>query len=175
MTGQRWANMNSMGINYTNGPVFAQFYTITDIQGQEQTKIGASYDLKVAKLFVSQFNQKTAVVAKSISATNVATYAGLAAHKATEIAVTVPYGAFLFTYGIFNADKDIGLDSAGASKTDGSTKTSKTGWGATYALSKRSTLVYAASSTKKGVSAASSNNGGLVTGTNQFVGLTHTF
>lgn len=159
---QRWANMNAMGVNYTNGPLFAQYYTITDIQGQEQTKIGASYDLGVAKLYASQFNQKTAVQS---SAT-----VGLAAHKATEVAVTVPYGAFLFTLGQFNANKDLKIGT-----TNGSTKASKTGWGATYALSKRSTLVYAASTTKNGVSAADSNNGGLVTGTNQFVGVTHTF
>ena len=159
---QRRANLNAVGLNYTQGPVFAQYYQITDLQGQEQTKIGASYDLGVAKLFASQFNQKTAVQS---SAT-----AGLAAHKATEIAVTVPYGNFLFTLGQFNANKDMQIG-----KTDGSTKTSKTGWGANYSLSKRTTLIYAASTTDKGVAAAVANNGGTVTGRNQFVGIQHNF
>jgi len=159
---QRRANLSAVGINYNNGPVFAQYYQITDMQGQEQTKIGASYDLGVAKLFASQFNQKTAVQS---SAT-----AGLAAHKATELAATVPYGNFLFTLGMFNADKDLKIGT-----TDGSTKTSKTGWGATYNLSKRTQLIYAASTTEKGVAAATANNGGLVTGNNQFVGIQHNF
>ena len=159
---QRRANLSFTGINYTNGPVYAQFYTITDLQGQEQTKIGATYDLGVAKLYANQFNQKTNV---QTTATN-----GLAAHKATELAVTVPYGNFLFTLGRFNANKDLQIG-----KTDGSTKTAKTGWGANYSLSKRTTVIYAASTTSNGVAAAIANHGGLVTGKNQFLGLQHTF
>ena len=159
---QRRANLSAVGINYNNGPLFAQYYQITDLQGQDQTKIGATYDLGVAKLYASQFNQKTAVQS---TATN-----GLAAHKATELAATVPYGNFLFTLGRFNANKDLQIG-----KTDGSTKASKTGWGANYSLSKRTTLIYAASTTSNGVAAAVANHGGLVTGKNQFVGIQHNF
>ena len=153
---QRHANLSAVGINYNNGPVYAQYYQITDMQGQEQTKIGASYDLKVVKLFASQFDQKTNVQS---SAT-----AGLAKHKGTEIAVTVPYGAFNFQLGMFSTDKDLKIGT-----TDGSTKASKTGWGANYALSKRTQLIYAGSSTKKGVATW------MPTGSNQFVGIQHNF
>jgi hypothetical protein len=159
---QRWANLGAAGVKYTNGPLFAEFYSVTDMQGQDQTKIGASYDLKVVKLFASQFNQKTDVQSSAS--------AGLAAHKATEIAATVPYGNFLFQIGQFNASKDLQLG-----VTNGSTKASKTGWGATYDLSKRTKIVYAGSKTTDGVAAATANHGGLVTGTNRYIGLAHTF
>jgi predicted porin len=70
--------------------------------------------------------------------------------------------------GRFNAAKDLDL-----SKTDGSTKTSKTGWGATYDFSKRTKAVFAASVTEKG--SANLNAGSLLTGRNQYIGLAHNF
>ncbi len=186
---ERWANANFVGLNYSNGPVYAQYYTLTDFLGVQSTKLSGTYDLGFIKLFANQFNQKgdiqtqvaSAAVAAVASTANLTTGAvssavaaaaakpalGMAAHKATELAVNVPYGSWNFQLGRFNANKNLDL----ATPTAG--KTAKTGWGATYALSKRTTAIYAASTTTNG--SANLNSGGLVTGRNQFVGLQHTF
>jgi len=161
----RWQNANATGVNYTNGPVFAQYYEMTDLMGVKETKVSGVYDLGFAKLYANQFNQKSNITQ---SLTAAAGTKGMAAHKATELAVNVPYGAFNFQLGRFTASKDLDL-----SKTDGSTKTSKTGWGATYNFSKRTQAIFAASVTEKG--SANLNAGNLVTGRNQFMGLQHNF
>ena len=161
----RWQNANATGVNYTNGPVFAQYYEMTDLMGVKETKVSGVYDLGFAKLYANQFNQKSNITQ---SLTAAAGTKGMAAHKATELAVNVPYDAFNFQLGRFTASKDLDL-----SKTDGSTKTSKTGWGATYAFSKRTQAIFAASVTEKG--SANLNAGNLVTGRNQFMGLQHNF
>jgi hypothetical protein len=191
VTGQRWANLNAVGINYNNGPLYAQAYQITDFLGQRQTKIGATYDLGVVKLHANQFNQKTDIKTAASAASTTATAAwgtvgagtgfgakGMAAHKATELAVSVPYGAWNFQLGRFSASKDLAIG-----VTDGSTQAVKTGMGANYALSKRTTLIYAASSTSKGGPSSTTseakynvlNNGSTLNGRNQFVGIQHTF
>jgi hypothetical protein len=187
--GQRWANLNAVGLNYNNGPLYAQAYQITDFLGQRQTKIGATYDLGVVKLYANQFNQKTDIKTGTAptATTDVfgatgpgATFGakGMAAHKGTEFAVSVPYGAWNFQLGRFSANKDMQIGI-----TNGTTQTVKTGMGANYALSKRTTLIYAASTTSKGgdsstLSAATYNvlnNASTLNGRNQFVGIQHTF
>ncbi len=158
----RHANANSVGINYRNGPVFAQYYTLTDLLGLKSSKLGASYDLGVAKLYASQFTQDSNI---GFSTTAGASAAGKKAHKATEVAVQVPMGAWMFSLGSYAANGDIQLD-----KADGSTKTSRTAWGATYNFSKRTQAIYMASSTSKGSTAAM-----MPTGKNQWLGLQHNF
>ena len=158
----RWANANAVGINYSNGPVYAQYYTLTDPMGLQSSKMAASYDLGVAKLFANQFKQNSNQV---FSTTAVAGAVGMKAHTATELAASVPMGAFTFTLGRYNANKDLDL-----SKTDGSTKVARTAWGANYSLSKRTTVIYVASQTSNG-----STNAQMATGHNQFLGLQHTF
>jgi hypothetical protein len=158
----RHANANSVGINFRNGPVYAQYYTLTDLLGLKSSKLGASYDLGVAKLYASQFTQNSNI---GFSTTAAASAAGKKAHKATEIAVQVPMGAWMFSLGSYGANGDIELG-----KTDGSTKTSRTAWGATYAFSKRTQAIYVASSTSKGSTAAM-----MPTGKNQWLGLQHNF
>lgn len=158
----RHANANSVGINFRNGPVYAQYYTLTDLFGLKSSKLGASYDLGVAKLYASQFTQNSNIGFNLAAA---ASTAGKKAHKATEIAVQVPMGAWMFSLGSYGANGDIQLD-----KTDGSTKTSRTAWGATYNFSKRTQAIYVASSTSKGSTAAM-----MATGKNQFLGLQHNF
>ena len=158
----RWANANSVGINYSNGPVYAQYYTLTDFLGLKSSKIAASYDLGVAKLFANQFKQNSNQV---WSATAVAGTLGMKAHNATELAAAVPMGAWTFTLGRYNANKDLDL-----SKTDGSTKTARTAWGAKYDFSKRTSAIYVASSTSNGSATTT-----MATGKNQWLGLQHTF
>jgi hypothetical protein len=95
------------------------------------------------------------------------------AHKATEIAVKVPYGQFNFILGHLTTDGDVQLD-----KTDGSTKVSKTAYGITYDITKRTQLQAYASTTKNGDSSATGatvNNGGFANGHNSFFGLQHSF
>ncbi len=158
----RRANPSSVGINYRNGPVYAQYYTLTDLLGLKSSKLGASYDLGVAKLYASQFTQDSNI---GFSATAGASALGKKAHKATEIAVQVPMGAWMFSLGSYGANGDIQLD-----KADGSTKTARTAWGATYNFSKRTQAIYVASSTSKGSTAAM-----MPTGKNQWLGLQHNF
>ncbi len=160
----RHANPNFVGINYRNGPVFAQYYTMTDLLGLKSSKLGASYDLGVAKLYASQFTQNSNI---GFSATAGASAVGKKAHKATEVAVQVPMGAWMFSLGSYGANGDIELG-----KTDGSTKTSRTAWGATYNFSKRTQAIYVASSTSKGSAATAA---GMPTGKNQWLGLQHNF
>lgn len=157
----RWTNANSVGINYSNGPVYAQYYTLTDLFGLKSSKIAASYDLGVVKLFANQFKQNSNI---AYSTTAVAGTVGMKAHNATELAAAVPMGAWTFTLGRYNANKDLDL-----SKTDGSSKVARTAWGANYALSKRTSVIYVASSTSNGLSVF------MPTGKNQFLGLQHTF
>ena len=158
----RHANANSVGVNFRNGPVYAQYYTLTDLFGLKSSKLGASYDLGVAKLYASQFTQDSNI---GFSTTAAASTAGKKAHKATEVAVQVPMGAWMFSLGSYGANGDIELG-----KTDGSTKTTRTAWGATYNFSKRTQAIYVASSTSKGSTAAM-----MPTGKNQWLGLQHNF
>jgi len=161
----RHRDTSAMGVDYTDGNFYAQAYQLKDLLNVSQTKIGATYNFGTFKLWGSQYNQKDNI---AFSATAAASTTGMAAHKATEIAVTVPYGAYTATLGRFQADKDIALG-----VTDGSTKTQKTGWGLTYDVTKRTQLQYYGSATSKG--SATVNSGGLANGHNHFWGVQHTF
>jgi hypothetical protein len=159
-------DLSSFGVDYTMGKLYVQAYTMTDLMNTKQSKIGATYDFGPFKLWGSQFDQKdniTQVLTNAAAGTK-----GMAAHKATEIAVTVPYGQWNFQLGRFQANKDLDL-----AVTNGTTKTQKTGWGATYNLSKRTQAIYAASSTTNG--SANLNAAGLANGRNQFIGLQHNY
>jgi hypothetical protein len=180
-------DLSAFGVDYTMGKLYVQAYTMTDLMNTKQSKIGATYDFGSFKLFASQFDQKDNITQVVTSAaTYKATDAvggtaidkaavvagagtkGMAAHKATEIAVNVPYGQWNFQLGRFQANKDLDL-----AVTNGTTKTQKTGWGATYNLSKRTQAIYAASSTTNG--SANLNAAGLANGRNQFIGLQHNY
>lgn len=179
-------NFGAYGINYTNGGLFAQALAYNDLLGVRATKIGASYDLGArfygVKLFANQFNQKddiNAVGASTITASTgailkvgdtgyTAVAGSLAAHKATELAATVPYGAFTFMAGRLTTDKDVQVGVA-------DTKVSKVAWGATYALSKRTQLQYFASSTTNEKGTAALNVSGFTNGRNQWAGVQHSF
>ena len=161
----RHRDTSAVGVDYTAGNLYVHAYDYKDLLNVHQTKIGATYNFGTFKLWGSQYNQKDNI---AYSATAAAATKGMAAHKATEIAVTVPYGAYTATLGRFQADKDLDL-----AKTDGTTKTQKTGWGLTYDVSKRTQLQYYGSSTTKG--SANLNSAGLATGHTHFWGVQHTF
>lgn len=179
-------NFGAYGVNYTNGGLYAQALAYDDLLGTRATKIGASYDLGArfygVKLFANQFNQKdniNAVGASTITASTgvvlkvgdtgyTAVPGSLAAHKATELAATVPYGAFTFMAGRLttNTDTQVGI---------ANTKVSKVAWGATYSLSKRTQLQYFASSTDNAGYTSAVNVGGFANGRNQWAGVQHSF
>jgi hypothetical protein len=174
-------NFGAYGINYTNGPLFAQALAYDDLMGVRATKIGASYDLGSklygAKVFVNQFNQKTDLVygtaqsiapATGVLGTAAAVPGSMAAHKATELAATVPYGNFTFLGGRLTTDKDIQVGVA-------DTKVTKTAWGVTYALSKRTQLQYFASTTQNEKYTAALGETKLANGRNQWAGVQHSF
>jgi hypothetical protein len=175
-------NFGAYGVNYTNGALYAQALAYNDLLGVRATKIGASYDLGArfygVKLFANQFNQKDDVSGAGASTiVNVTGAAGtavgagttsLAAHKATEFAATVPYGAFTFMAGRLTTDKDTQVGIA-------NTKVTKVAWGATYSLSKRTQLQYFASSTDNSGYTSAVNVGGFANGRNQWAGVQHSF
>lgn len=159
-------DLSAYGVNYSNGPLFVQVNTMTDLVNTRSTKIGATYDFGFAKAYVNQYNQKDNL---GVTTANV----GLAAHKATELAAKVPYGKFNFIYGHLAASKDVQMG-----VTDGSTKVSKNAYGVTYDITKRTQVMAYASNTKNGDSsatAANTNVGGFANGHNSFVGLQHSF
>ena len=174
-------NFGAYGVNYANGPVFAQALAYNDLMGVRATKIGASYDLGAnlygVKLFANQFNQKndmTFAASTTIDPVTGVTTAAAAntsmqAHKATELAATVPYGNFTFLAGRMTTDRSITFANSGADKM------TKTAWGATYALSKRTSLQYYASSTTNAGYAASVNAAGFAPGRSQWAGVQHNF
>jgi hypothetical protein len=173
-------NFSSYGINYANGPVYAQVLSFNDLLGTRATKMGVSYDLGAnlygVKLFANQFNQKNDMVYGTATTVNTTTGAAgtsftgssMQAHKATELAATMPYGNFTFMAGRLTTDKN---------PTAGSTadKLTKTAWGATYALSKRTSLQYYASSTTNAGYAATVNSAYLAGGRSQWAGVQHSF
>ncbi len=101
-----------------NGALGAAATAATDVDGKG-TSIGASYDLKVAKLAV--FNAKTE------NATGVTTA------DITGLTATVPMGAITILAGYAKSKTGTGLTATAANDT-------KVGLGMNYALSKRTTL-----------------------------------
>jgi hypothetical protein len=188
-------NFSAYGFNYANGPVFAQALAYNDLLGTRATKIGASYDLGAnlygVKLFANQFNQKndmiygTATTVSSITGVPGTSMTGtsMQAHKATELAATVPYGNFTFMAGRMTTDRSVTALYPNADKV------TKTAWGGTYALSKRTSLQYYASVTtnvgysSSGLSATGSTAGGqagtlntgFAPGRSQWAGVQHSF
>jgi len=175
-------DLSAIGVNYNNGPWFVQANSMTDLTNTKSTKIGATYTAATFKLYANQYNQKdnitteyaaTAAAAGSAGVAAVGAGKGMKAHKATEVAVKVPYGQFNFILGHLTTDGDVQLD-----KTDGSTKVSKTAYGITYDITKRTQLMAYASTVKNGDSSATGatvNNGGFANGHNSFFGMQHNF
>jgi hypothetical protein len=168
-------DLTATGLNYSNGPITAQYYQLSDITGAKSTKIAGAFDAKVAKFYVNQFNQKDDI---SFSATNgqlgataaFATANGMKAHKATEVAVAVPYGQFTGMLGKLSFDSDLTATAGTAPR--------KTGWAVLYDLSKRTQLQYYGSIVKNGTAQAGASgltNGALATGSSNFVGIEHKF
>jgi hypothetical protein len=174
-------NFGAYGFNYANGPVFAQALAYNDLVGVRATKIGASYDLGAnlygVKLFANQFNQKNDMIfgaSTTVAATTGVTlastaYTSMQAHKATELAATMPYGNFTFMAGRMTTDRSITAANPNADKV------TKTAWGTTYALSKRTSLQYYASSTTNAGYAATVNAAGFAPGRSQWAGVQHNF
>jgi hypothetical protein len=166
-------DFSSLVVNYTNGPLFLQAATINGIAYEKATKIAGTYNFGVAKVYVSQYNQKddiTTPTGTSISGTaSTADYA-LKAHKSTEYGVSAPYGAFTFRAGLQTNNTDL-------TATAG-TNVRKTTIGGEYALSKRTQLQYQRSNVKNGVASTDKALGGGfgdTTGSAYFFGIQHSF
>jgi len=168
-------DLQAYGFNYNNGPIVGQVYSLTDITGAKSQKIAASYDAGMAKFYANQFQQKDDI---SFSSTNgelgaTATFSsanGMKAHKATELAVAVPYGQFTGILGRLKFDTNL--------TATANTAPNKTGWAVLYDLSKRTQLQYYGSVTKSGTGQAGASglsNGALATGSSNFFGLEHKF
>jgi len=161
----RHRDMAAYGAEYTSGPLYVTAMTMKDLTNVGMTRVGATYDFGSFKLYGSQFNQKDNI---AYSTTAAAATSGMAAHKGTEIAVKVPYGAYTGYFGHLTNDKDVDL-----SKTDGSTKTTKNGWGLEYNFTKRTKVMYFGSQAKNGT--ANIPNGVLKNGHTTFLGMQHNF
>jgi len=109
-------------LSYVNGPLAVGYMTqeATSAKGTTGVKLSTldgSYDLKVAKLFVQTWEQKSV--------------AGATDNKGYGISANIPYQAFNFKVGMRK------FDDATVSKT----VTDRTSFGVTYSLSKRTTVV----------------------------------
>jgi hypothetical protein len=174
-------DLSAIGIDYNAGPLYVHVNSMTDLTNTKSTKIGATYDLGYAKFYANQYNQKdniaylagsaatwkmtgvNTVVADAAAVTS-GTGVGQAAHKATELAVKVPYGNYNFMYGRYSTNKDLTLG-----VTDGSTKAERSAYGVTYNITKRTQLMAMASNTKNGDATFMAN------GHNAFFGMQHNY
>jgi len=171
-----------VAINYANGPIFAQYASISGLVYEKATKLSATYDFGVVKAYFSQYDQKddinvtAATTVTNTSATPVAANSGLAAHKSTEYGLVAPYGAWTGRLGLQTNNKD--LD---PTQTNGTTKARKVAYGAEYNISKRTQLQYQRLSVTNGATnlalagAASTGQFGDITGKSYFVGIQHSF
>ena len=187
-------DFSSIVLNYANGPLALQYADISGVYYEKATRLSGTWNAGWAKFYVGQYNQKhdikisdttQKVQSGAVGTTIAATYTGsdtigLAAHKSTELGVSIPVGQWTARLGRQTNDKDLGVG-----VSDGSTKVTKTTIGAEYNLSKRTQLQYQRMSVKNGFS-PSSNNGlvqgtstsgyfGDASGSGYFVGIQHSF
>jgi hypothetical protein len=168
-------DLTATGLNYSQGPVTAQYYQLSDITGAKSTKIAGAYDMGFAKFYANQFNQKDDIAMRATSGVMGATAAfttanGMKAHKATEVAASVPYGKFTGIVGKLSFDSDLTATAGTAPR--------KTGWAVLYDISKRTQLQHYGSVVKNGTAQAGASgltNGGLATGASNFFGVQHSF
>ena len=139
-------NFSAFGLNYANGPIYAQVSSITGLYDDTNTKWGVTYNLGMAKLAVGQYRQGKDVGTHATAANN------MAAHTTTEYGVEVPFGQFVGAVTMHRNNTD--LDST---KTDGSTQQQKVGYKLYYSLNKTTTLEFEGSNTSNAQSTA--NNG----------------
>jgi predicted porin len=115
-------NGSAVRISYANGPIAASFATEKGQAGQTYNGIGASYDLKVARVNVLSSKGETIAGVKS---------------EGMLLGLTVPMGALLLKA------------SYGTLEVAGNTTVQQTGIGARYALSKRTDLYASYASNSK--------------------------
>ena len=151
-------NFSAFGLNYANGPIYAQVSSITGLYDDTNTKWGVTYNLGMAKLAVGQYRQGKDVGTHATAANN------MAAHTTTEYGVEVPFGQFVGAVTMHRNDKD--LDST---KTDGTSQQQKVGYKLYYSLNKTTTLEFEGSNTSNAGAGASSN------GTAYYLGARKTF
>ena len=148
-------NFSAFGLNYANGPIFAQVSSITGLYDDTNTKWGVTYNLGMAKLAVGQYRQGKAIGSGAT---------GMTAHTTTEYGVEVPFGQFVGAVTMHRNDKD--LDST---KTDGTSQQQKVGYKLYYSLNKTTTMEFEGSNTSNAGAGASSN------GTAYYLGARKTF
>jgi len=139
-------NFSAFGLNYANGPIFAQVASITGLYDDTNTKWGVTYNLGMAKLAVGQYRQGKDVGTHATAANN------MAAHTTTEYGVEVPFGQFVGAVTMHRNDKDL---TPGV--TNGSSQQQKVGYKLYYSLNKTTTLEFEGSNTSNAQSSA--NNG----------------
>jgi len=149
-------NFSAFGLNYANGPIFAQVSSITGLYDDTNTKWGVTYNLGMAKLAVGQYRQGKAIGSGGT---------GMTAHTTTEYGVEVPFGQFVGAVTMHRNNTD--LDST---KTDGSTQQQKVGYKLYYSLNKTTFLEFEGSNTSNGPVGASNPNG-----TAYYIGARKTF
>jgi predicted porin len=145
---------NQVQLTYANGPATASFmmqnatYANTDTAGVTLQSIDGTYDFKVVKLFAQTWTEKK----KNDGVVDNKGY-GLSANVPVGPALTLKVGIRRFATGTINATANVLAD--------------RNSYGATYALSKRTTAVVLVANDTAYVGKAKT--------TNSFVGFTHSF
>jgi len=143
-------DLNIIGINYTNGPLFVQLADIRGQVGEKSSKWGATYDFGKFKVSVGQYNQRDDIGTGTT---------GMLTHTSTEFGIQAPFGNWLTALTYQNNDKQLNTNDTGIMN--------KLGGKAYYSLSKRSTLEFEASQLN--------NSQTSVNGTAYYMGARHTF
>jgi predicted porin len=171
VTLSRRNDMNAMGLNYSNGPIYASFQQGRGLLGDTFANINATYDFGVAKVAFRQWDQKddvTNINGQGVAGTGVATE--IKAHKTNEMGVQVPYKAWVFAATTSRASANL------SNFQTVPTTHSVNGYKAYYYLSKRTSVQFEAATKRNTYNpAATAATDVALNGTSYFLGLNHGF
>jgi predicted porin len=163
-------DMSAMGVNYSQGPVYASYQAGKGLLGDNFANINATYDFGVAKVAFRQWNQKDDVTESAGIGTG-NTAVDIKAHKTNEFGIQVPYKAWVFASTRSKSNADLSTTQTGVSTTH-----NVQGYKAYYYLSKRTSIQFEAATKKNAYNPASTTTTDVaLNGTSYFLGLNHGF
>jgi predicted porin len=162
-------DMSAMGVNYSQGPVYASYQAGKGLLGDNFANINATYDFGVAKVAFRQWNQKDDVLDSGLLGG--AQAVDIKAHKTNEFGIQVPYKAWVFASTRSKSNADLSTTQTGVSTTH-----NVQGYKAYYYLSKRTSIQFEAATKKNAYNPASTTTTDVaLNGTSYFLGLNHGF
>jgi len=164
-------DMSAIGVNYSNGPIFASYQQGRGLLGDNFGNLNATYDFGVAKVAFRQWDQKDDVI-DAAGLSNGVALTDIKAHKTNEFGIQVPYKAWVFAATTSRASANLSAMTTGVQGTSATTH-SVNGYKAYYYLSKRTSVQFEGA-TKRNTYNPAANDASL-NGTSYFLGLNHSF